>query len=113
MYTFLLFWPTAVIPKLALVTLLQFFIPVNLVLRSAMGIQHNRVHKVAALLIAISALVSLFGIASSQTDSYFFNSGLIFALSGVMLAISHSLKEIVVRRQPLDMTSFNFKISIA
>ena len=57
--------------------------------------------------------MSLFGIARSQNDSYFFNSGLIFVLSGVMLAISHSLKEIVVRRQPLDMTNFNFKISIA
>lgn len=113
LYTFLLFWPTAVIPKLALVTLLQFFIPVNLVLRSQMGIQHNRIHKVAAILIALAVIVSLYGISLTEPDKYSLYSGLVFLTSGVMLAVSHCLKEVVVRRQPLDMTNFNFKISIA
>jgi hypothetical protein len=37
LYTFLLFWPATVLPVLLLVTLLQFFIPMNMLFRALAG----------------------------------------------------------------------------
>lgn len=113
LYAFLLFWPATVLPILLLITLLQFFIPMNMLFRTLMGLEHHKIHIVATSVIILATLISLIGVGRQQTDPNQFAYSLVFLAGGVLLALSHNLKESIVRRQPLDMTNFNYKVSIA
>ena len=50
--------------------------------------------------------------APADKDLYL-NYALLFLLSSLLDVISHSIKESIVRTQPLNQDRFNFKISIA
>lgn len=113
LYTFLLFWPATVLPVLLLVTLLQFFIPMNMLFRALVGVQHYRVHIFATFIIVLAIVVGLFGVARLQTDPNQFMYSLMFLGCEVMLALSHNLKESLNRKHPSDMVNMNFKVSVA
>lgn len=64
LYAFLLFWPATVLPVLLLITLLQFFIPMNMLFRSMMGLKHFKIHIAATLLILLATVIGLVGVGS-------------------------------------------------
>ena len=78
-----------------------------------MGLEHHKIHIAATSVIILATLIGLIGVGRQQTDPNQFAYSLVFLAGGVLLALSHNLKESIVRRQPLDMTNFNFKVSIA
>jgi len=69
------------------------------------------VHIGATLIILVATVVGLLGVAKVQGEQLMYS--LMFLGCGVMLALSHNLKESIIRTQPLDMTNFNFKVSVA
>lgn len=97
LYTFLLFWPATVLPVLLLVTLLQFFIPMNMLFRSLAGQKHNKVHIGAAMIILVATLVGLVGVTKVPGEPTMLMYSLMFLGCGVMLALSHNLKEAIIR----------------
>ena len=62
-YAFLLFWPANVISPWLFITLLQFYIPMNLFFKSFINkLQYNRIHFYSAFLILAGIALSLCGI---------------------------------------------------
>lgn len=98
LYAFLLFWPATVLPVLLLITLLQFFIPMNMLFRTVMGLQHYNIHIVATSVIILATIIGLIGCSRVTTDPNQFAYSLVFLGGGMMLALSHNLKESIVRR---------------
>ena len=113
LYAYLLFWPAAVLPVLLMSTLLQFFIPVNMFLRSMTGLRHHKRHLVAAVVIALAVGIGMCGINRLQTDPNEFLYAVLFLLCSVLLSFSHIIKERVVRTHPQTKVNFNFKVSVA
>jgi hypothetical protein len=68
LYTFLLFWPATVLPELLLVTLLQFFIPVNMLFRTIIGWRHHKIHVAASVAIIAAVGIGLAGVGMAVTD---------------------------------------------
>jgi hypothetical protein len=100
LYAFLLFWPAAVLPVLLLVSLLQFFIPVNMFLRALMGLKHHKRHVLAAISIVIAVVISMSGIDRLKKDPNEFLYAGLFLLCSLLLSFSHIIKEQVVRTHP-------------
>lgn len=109
LYAFFLFWPANVIPVWRLITLLQFFIPLNMLFRSCcIGLKHYKTHIVAGLLLFVAALLTMIDTQDKELDY-----ALLFLLSSLLDVISHALKESIVRTQPLNQEKFNYQISVA
>ena len=70
-YAFLLFWPANILSPWLFITLLQFYIPMNLFLKSFINkLQYNRIHFYSAFLILVGIALSLCGIINhSRTVS--------------------------------------------
>jgi hypothetical protein len=61
-YAFLLFWPANVISPWLMVSLLQFFIPLNLYFKACFsGLQYYRVHMVASFVIILGVAIHMIG----------------------------------------------------
>ena len=97
-YAFLLFWPTTVLPALLLITLLQFFIPMNMMFRKILGLTQYKVHLCATVIIILATIIGIAGVAIKKTDPNQFLYSLVFLFSGVMLALSYIMKESIIRR---------------
>jgi hypothetical protein len=98
LHAFLLFWPATVLPLFLLITLLQFFIPMNMLFRMMMGLQHHKIHITATVIILLATTIGILGVGRMTTDPNQFAYSLVFLVGGVMLALSHNLKESIVRR---------------
>ena len=60
LYAFFLFWPANVIPVWMLVSLLQFFIPLNMLFRSCcIGMKHYNRHVLAGFVICVAILLNM------------------------------------------------------
>ena len=115
LYAFFLFWPANVIPVYLLITLLQFFIPLNMLFRSCcIGLTHYTKHMVAGFIIAGSVILNLIDITEDKEHKEtYMHYALLFMLCSLFDVISHALKESIVRSQPINQEKFNFRISLA
>lgn len=60
LYAFFLFWPANVIPVWMLLVLLQLFIPLQMLVRSAcIGLKHYKTHTIASLVILTAVCISM------------------------------------------------------
>ena len=112
LYAFFLFWPANILPYYLLISLLQIFIPLNLIMRSlAVGQKQHKKHILAVIVIFSAVIINSIVLKDNWTvwGPYYF----IFLASCLCDVISHALKELLVRSMPLEQTSFNFKISIS
>jgi hypothetical protein len=69
--SFFLFWPANVMPLWLLVSMLQLFIPLNMILRSCciQNVLHHNVHWLSALVIIIGCVLSVMTLKKDyQTD---------------------------------------------
>lgn len=113
-YAFLLFWPANVIPIWLLITLLQFFIPLNMLMRSCcVGKSHYKTHVISGFIILSATAVNLVDLANDQYRDLYMKYALLFLTCSLCDVASHSLKESIVRSQPLDQERFNFRISVS
>ena len=113
---FFLFWPANIVPTWLLATLLQLFIPLNMLMRRLCCIYHEpfRVHTISGLVILLAVGVSLYGYFKKQPDNQEnVNYTLLFIVSAFLDVLSHLLKECIVRSQPIDQEKFNLKITIS
>lgn len=103
-YAFFLFWPANEIPLWLLTTLLQFFIPLNMLFRSCcVGNSHNKIHILAGFIVVIGVAITMFDVIRAPEDKdLYLNYVLLFLLCSLMDVISHALKESIVRSQPLN-----------
>jgi hypothetical protein len=59
-YAFLLFWPANVISPWLMISLLQFFIPLNLFFKSCFSrLEYFRVHFIASLVIFVGVIINM------------------------------------------------------
>lgn len=66
LYAFFLFWPANMIPIWLLISLLQFFIPLNMLFRSCcIGLKHYLVHVVAGCIILAGIILNMIDISDS------------------------------------------------
>lgn len=114
LYAFFLFWPANVIPLWLLCSLLQLFIPLNMLLRSCcIGLKHYKIHVLAGVVIFLAISLAMYGAFDSRdTDQELYYSCL-FLLCSLFDVLSHAIKEAIVRSQPLNQENFNYKISVA
>ena len=71
LYAFFLFWPANVIPLWLLTSLLQLFIPLNMLLRSCcIGLKHYKIHYLAGLVILVSVGLAMFSAFENREDNY-------------------------------------------
>ena len=69
LYAFFLFWPANVIPLWLLCSLLQFFIPLNMLFRSCcVGLKHYNTHVFAGVIICLAVIVNMIDITGSKGD---------------------------------------------
>lgn len=113
LYAFLLFWPAVILPVLLLITLLQFFIPINMFFRALTGLRHHKKHLAASFVIVLSVGIGMVGIDRLKTDPNDFLYAGLFLICSILLSFSHILKERVIRMHPQSMINFNFKVSVA
>ena len=100
LYAFFLFWPANIIPIWLLCSLLQFFIPINMVIRRCIGLKHYLTHVVAGLTILLAVVlnvVDLAGYLTSDKGREYMNYALLFLLCSFFDVLSHALKESIVR----------------
>jgi len=68
-YAFLLFWPANVISPWLFITLLQFFIPLNLFFKSCvLKLKYTRVHFIAGFLILAGVAINLVGLKNESVE---------------------------------------------
>ena len=97
LYAFLLFWPANTIPVWLLITMLQFFIPFNMIARRCfIGLKQYYVHAFAGLIITTAVCINLLDITVDLKDRYAPYAWL-FLLCSVFNSSSHALKENIVR----------------
>lgn len=66
LYAFFLFWPANMIPLWLLISLLQFFIPLNMLFRSCcIGLKHYMIHCIAGFIIFAAVCLNMADIASN------------------------------------------------
>jgi len=66
LYAFFLFWPANMIPIWLLISLLQFFIPLNMFFRSCcIGLKHYLIHIVAGCIILGAIVINMIDISDS------------------------------------------------
>ena len=104
LYAFFLFWPANVIPVYLLITLLQFFIPLNMLFRSCcIGLTHYTKHMVAGLIIAGAVILNMIDISEDKEHKEtYMHYALLFMLCSLFDVVSHALKESIVRTQPVN-----------
>ena len=101
LYAFFLFWPANVVPVWMLVTLLQFFIPLNMLFRSCcIGMKHHPQHYIAGLIILVAVVLTIVDVNVNQMDGVSGNYAILFLISSLFDVVSHALKESIVRTQP-------------
>lgn len=115
LYAFFLFWPANQIRLWMLVSLLQFFIPLNMLFRSCcIGLKHYTAHVVAGFIIVFAILLNVIDINANPEDKeMYWHYTLLFLMCSVFDVISHALKESIVRTAPVSQEKFNFRISLA
>ena len=117
LYAFFLFWPANMIPIWLMVSLLQFFIPLNMLFRSCcLGLKHYAIHVIAGFVILAATVLNMVDLADGdevEKHREYMRYALLFLLSSLFDVVSHALKESIVRNQPLNQEKFNFRISIA
>jgi len=78
------------------------------------GNSHFKRHILAGLVVTTGVAVSMIDVITAPaTKDLYFNYALLFLLSSIFDVISHSLKESIVRSQPLNQDKFNFRVAIA
>lgn len=101
LYAFFLFWPANMIPIWLLVSLLQFFIPLNMLFRSCcLGLKHYAIHVLAGFVILIATLLNMVDLADGlggAKNKEYMHYALLFLLCSLFDVISHALKESIVR----------------
>ena len=115
LYAFFLFWPANIIPIWLLVSLLQFFIPLNMLFRTCcIGLKHYIKHVVAGFIICTAVVLNMIDVTDSKDDKdRYMHYALLFLMCSLFDVVSHALKESIVRSQPLNQEKFNFRISLA
>ena len=105
------------IPLWLLVSLLQFFIPLNMLFRSCcIGLKHYTLHVAAGFIILFAVVINLIDITDTkdpQQKDLYTHYALLFMLCSLFDVISHAMKESLVRNQILNQEKFNFRISLA
>ena len=105
--SFFLFWPANVMPYWLLISILQLFIPINLLFRTCCieDTRHYKIHWLSALLIFVGVIVNMCAIGSieesTENNHYLYYSFMVI-ISSILDAISHTIKEALVRTQPLN-----------
>lgn len=67
LYAFFLFWPANMIPLWLLVSLLQLFIPLNMLFRSCcIGLKHYKMHVLAGFVILVAIVINLVDITDEK-----------------------------------------------
>lgn len=87
-----------------------------LVRSSCIGLSHYKVHIVSGLVIFTAVLISMLNFTTTyyhENMSAYVAYTSLFLLCTVFNAMSHALKESIVRSQPVDQTLFNFKVSVS
>jgi len=101
LYAFFLFWPANVIPIWLLCSLLQFFIPINMLFRRCcLGLKHYAIHTVAGLTILIAVILNIVDLESNiagNDGTMYMNYAILFLFCSLFDVISHALKESIVR----------------
>ena len=98
LYAFFLFWPANVIPLWLLASLLQLFIPLNMMLRSCcIGLRHFNVHVMAGLIILIAVGLAMFSAIHYAEEEDETQYALLFLLCTFFDVLSHAIKESIVR----------------
>ena len=99
LYAFFLFWPANMIPIWLLVSLLQFFIPLNMLFRSCcIGLKHYTTHVIAGFIILVAVVLNMVDITDSKEDKdKYMHYALLFLLCSLFDVVSHALKESIVR----------------
>ena len=114
LYAFFLFWPANVLPIWLLVTLLQLFIPLNLLVRGCcVKVALHKTHIAAGIIIFCAVAVNILLFIFEEYKSEYAKYSLLFMLSSACDVVSHSIKENIVRSQPLNQNEFNLKIAIS
>jgi drug/metabolite transporter (DMT)-like permease len=85
----------------------------NMLFRSLVGVQHKKIHIIAVGIVSIGVFVGLIGASISNTEPSELVYSMMFLGCGVMLALSHNLKEGIIRKHPFDMINLNFRVSVA
>ena len=118
-YVFFLFWSANEIPIWILITFLQLYIPLNMLTRKLFLSQsYYYPHWISGLLILASwglwyiRLVFFTEVNISKGDSNPLKYIFFLFLSSFLEVISLSIKEWLVRSQPINNEKFNFKVSI-
>uniref|UniRef100_A0A7S3IV51 Uncharacterized protein n=1 Tax=Strombidium inclinatum TaxID=197538 RepID=A0A7S3IV51_9SPIT len=115
---FFLIWPANVIPLWLLISLLQLFIPLNLMLRSCCieEVSHKWVHWLMSLVILAGAIYNMFtmseSLANPETKEDYQYYSVMILISVLLDVVSHTIKEVLVRSQPLNQEKFNFGVSV-
>ena len=118
-YVFFLFWSANELPIGVLITYLQFYIPLNMLTRKVfLGQSHYLPHWMSGLTILLAWSISYIRLAyftdvdTSIDDPYPLKYIFFLWFSSLLEVISLSIKECLVRSQPINNEKFNFKISI-
>tara|TARA_B110000285_G_C15097310_1_gene602849 strand:- start:837 stop:1154 length:318 start_codon:yes stop_codon:yes gene_type:complete len=102
-------------PLWLLISVLQLFVPLVTILRACCieSVRHYTVHWLSSLLILIGVIVNLVTLKEfpeeKATDFKYYTVMVIVSCG--LDVVSHTIKEILVRTQPLNQEKFNFKIS--
>lgn len=113
MKAFFLFWPANVVPIWLLLTMLQYKIPFITLLRSCCieEVSHYLIHWFSALLIFVGCIVNIFTLKyypdEDNGTNYKFMTFYLLLSCGLDV-ISHTIKEALVRAQPINQEKFNF-----
>lgn len=101
LYAFFLFWPANILPLYLLVSLLQIYIPLNILIRSIFmeSDQHTK-HKIASLIIIVSVVINSLVLVDNwdMYGEYY----CLFLASAAFDILSHSFKESLVRSVPIN-----------
>ena len=99
LYAFFLFWPANVIPVYLLISLLQFFIPLNMLFRSCcIGLKHYTKHVFAGFVILAAVVLNMIDITEDEVHKEtYMHYALLFMLCSLFDVVSHALKESIVR----------------
>jgi len=69
-YAYFLFWPSNEISPILLISLLQFFIPMNMIFgKCCSGIQYYKIHMIAALVIVAGIAVNMATVYSEEGET--------------------------------------------
>lgn len=114
---FCMFWPANTMPLWLLVSLLQLKIPLNLILRTCCidKVQNYKQTWWSAIVILLGSLLNTVRLTDADADSYgnSYTYYTIVFLTGIFLdVISSTMKEAIIRTQPLNQEEFNYQISV-